>query len=500
MEYSEGDKLVHPSYASPWLQQEAYGSISNHTPSHHSHTEAYRPESFQTSIFAPYDATFGILRDTAPLGNPAEQEPQLSDPARAIAESRVTRLLPGASLRHLDEVISFLEKQQGSAHVASGAIRDPNVAWNDTQSSQHFETPPQQMVPPNKHGIIPPNALSHTTVMSSRTSRPLAGSQTSEYVSLEKFAADAVHFKSVIKRSSRTKSQGQKSHNFRASEPAWKNTHPLEMGFPEYRSDPLPGGVAHLANFQASHNTTLLPNDGESYDSSEFLSSSQYLGSGQSTTAMTAENDSKPSEGISQATISSTPRFECTFPLCDKTFARRADVLRHQKTVHGGSKYTCLLCVCNLFCATPCAFTEHKKPYQDSRLDKMRSHLLSKHGELWAQAEIPAAWLNTYVQVPLLGWYCGQCLGHLGFWETDQVAITNHACPLSTEPQQGGGGNVLELFKPSASGVQSDLKRSSLETMDKLKSAIGAIQKSSEPILDGKVMHGKGPNAEGAWG
>ncbi|KAF7922292.1 hypothetical protein EAE99_007472 [Botrytis elliptica] len=74
------------------------------------------------------------------------------------------------------------------------------------------------------------------------------------------------------------------------------------------------------------------------------------------------EKDSRGSK--SRGTYHSN-RIRCSFSNCSSTFARRGDLVRHQKSLHCPK--------------TPCIYSSMGCSYQTGRLDKMKEHTKEKH-------------------------------------------------------------------------------------------------------------------------
>jgi hypothetical protein len=154
--------------------------------------------------------------------------------------------------------------------------------------------------------------------------------------------------------------------------------------------------------------------------------------------------------GISLTTVSShvNVRNVCSFLNCGKTFSGNYEKIRHEVAKHSNIKYTCLLCLCTSSCDNPCPLISHKEPFQNSRTDKMKTHIAKSHpesllgqqkqGQQKQKQPIPRSWLKPYVQEAGLGWLCAkpECRENPGTWEKqNEDSFNNHSCSLWDFPE-----------------------------------------------------------------
>lgn len=73
----------------------------------------------------------------------------------------------------------------------------------------------------------------------------------------------------------------------------------------------------------------------------------------------------KASRGSKSRGTHHSNRIRCSFSNCYSTFARRGDLVRHQKSLH--------------YPKTPCIYSSMGCSYQTGRIDKMKEHTKKKH-------------------------------------------------------------------------------------------------------------------------
>jgi hypothetical protein len=210
----------------------------------------------------------------------------------------------------------------------------------------------------------------------------------------------------------------------------------------------------------------------------------------------------KPKNGLGSSSMSSQSRlYVCG---CGWSFKTNADLTRHKNYACSQTKaqdkiqFTCLLDVSAPTCHRPCsesshqnkcfATCQHRPPHYESyesgprsyhaRPDKMRDHLIKKHGwPNFSQGDIPQSWkwplkwiISTYDRVGP-AWACALCEKPLGTWEEDWRLINRHCeeCPKGADAREArfGRHNGPRLNLQLAKGTMgSNLRDEDLESGD----------------------------------